>query len=370
MNVTKIIAKHLQHDMGNSVWNAQQRWSAKHVVLVFIETDTAHIGLGECWVTGADAGALIDTIDHDIAPLVIGKSPFHVNRIWHDVFATTRLSGRRGITSAALSGVDTALWDLMGKHTGAPLYQLLGAYDDQVWCYASAGLYGKDKAIGDLAAEARDYQAQGFTDVKIKVGGVALSEDVARVRAVRDAIGPAARLMVDANYNLDVPAALRMANAFAPFDITWLEAPVNPDDVAGQAKVNRDSPIPVCGNETETGRDPFRRLIEARAVEYVQPDIAVCGGISEARRVADLAAAHHLPVTLHSSSTVSLLAATLHLAASIANLDSVEYHMLHRWMADRFPDADFTARDGGFVRPPTGPGLGLTLHPDAVDRLA
>lgn len=367
MKISNVVTKHLQRDMGNRVWNAQQRWNIKHVVLVFIETDSQHIGLGECWVGGASPLALMNTIEDDIAPMLIGKHPFYINRIWHDVFKRTELSARRGITSAALSGVDTALWDLIGKATGTPLYQLLGAYDDRVWCYASAGLYGKDKGLAQLADEVRGYLARGFSDVKIKVGGAPLAEDVERVRAVRDAMGAKGRLMVDANYNLDVASALKMANAFAPFDITWLEAPVSPDDIAGQARVNQLSPIPVCGNETEFGREPFRRLIDARAVEFVQPDIAACGGISEARRIADIAAAHHLPVTLHASSTVILLAASLHLGASLANLDSLEYHMMHHWLADRFADVRFDAEDGGWVRPPAGAGLGLTLSPDDVD---
>jgi len=333
--------------MGDRFWNAQIRWNTKQVLIVFAETDSEHIGLGECWVTGASVDALIKTIEEDIAPHVIGKNPFAVNALWNDVFLSTAVSGRRGITSAALSGVDTALWDLMGKATGTPLCHLLGAGREAVRCYASAGLYGRDKGLPELAAEVRDYQQQNFVDIKIKVGGVALAEDVERVRTVRETIGRDARLMVDANYNLDVPRALQMANAFAPFDVTWFEAPVHPDDVAGQAVINQKSPIPVCGNETEWG-----------------VPIAICGGVSEARRIADYAAAHHLPVTLHASSTVILLAASLHLGAGLRQIDSLEYHMLHHWLADRFPDVDFGAEAGGWVKPPLGGGIGLRLSPE------
>jgi len=364
MKVTRLVVRHLKRDMGDGVWNAQIRWTTKQVLIVFAETDSEHIGLGECWVTGASVNALVKTIDEDIAPHVIGKSPFAVNALWNDVFLSTAVSGRRGITSAALSGVDTALWDLMGKATRTPLYQLLGAGRETVRCYASAGLYGKDKGLAELAAEVRDYQQRNFIDIKIKVGGVTLAEDVERVRTVRETMGRDARLMVDANYNLDVPRALQMASAFAPFNITWFEAPVHPDDVAGQAIVNQKSSIPVCGNETEWGVPAFRRLIEARAVEYVQADIAICGGISEARRIADYAAAHHMPVTLHASSTVILLAASLHLGAGMRQIDSLEYHMLHHWLADRFPDVDFSAEIGGWVKPPLGGGIGLTLSPE------
>ena len=364
MKVNRIVTRHLQFDMGNKLWNSQQRWSKKQIVLVFLETDDGHIGVGEGWTAGGSPQALIRTIEDDIAPLVIGREPYYVQRIWADVNRTTALSSRRGIVAAALAAVDTALWDLLGKVTNTPLYQLLGAYDDKVHCYASAGLYGQDKTPADLRAEMTGYVAQGFRDVKMKVAGVSLVEDIERVKAARDAIGSAGRLMVDANYTLNVPDSLRMAQAFAPYDIYWLEAPVHPEDVSGQAKVNAHSPIPVCGNETETGVDRFRALITQRAVEYVQFDVAACGGISEGRRIADLAAAFHMPCTLHASSTAVLLAASLHLAASLSNLDSVEFHRLHQWLFDRLPDDTFKVHEGGQVAPPQGAGLGIDLHYD------
>lgn len=363
MQITRVMCRHLQRDMGNNLWNAQQRWSTKNVVLVFVESSTGLLGVGEAWTAGAEPEALINTIEKDIAPQLIGKDPHLLRRFWDDAARGTDLSSRRGIALAALSGLDTALWDLIGKACDTPLYQLLGAARERVPCYASAGLYGRDKGLAELAAEMTGYVAQGFDAVKLKVGGVTLADDVDRVRAVREAVGTGVRLMVDATYMLNVPDALRMARAFEPFDVYWLEAPVSPADVAGQAVVNQRSPIPVCGNETEFGLPGFRRLIEARAIEYVQPDIAVCGGVSEAGRIAALAAAFDLPVTLHASSTAVLFAASLHLAAAIPNLESVEYHMLHQWLFDRVPSDTFKPAPGGLVSPPTGPGLGIELDP-------
>ena len=174
----------------------------------------------------------------------------HHNRIFADVWQTTSISARRGIISAAISAVDMALWDLIGKTFQTPVYQLLGVFSDQVPCYASAGLYGKDKDQNALADEMRGYLNHGFSDVKMKVGGVPLDQDLERLKAVREAIGSASRLMVDANYTLNVPQSLKMAKAFEPYDIYWLEAPVSPDDLSGQAKVNDLSPIPVCGKLT------------------------------------------------------------------------------------------------------------------------
>ena len=152
--------------------------------------------------------------------------------------------------------------------------------------------------------------------------------------AVREALGPDVRLMVDALYNYDVAEALRFAYAVARYDITFLEAPVSPFDVEGQAEVHGKSPIPVCGNETLAWTAPFRDLITRRATHWVQFDLGACGGIQEGRRIAELAHAFHLPATLHAASSAVLLAASLHLAASIPNAHSVEYHMLHQWLWD------------------------------------
>lgn len=366
MKITRVIPRVLEWDMGGRLWNPQRRWSTKQAVLVFLESEDGHVGVGEAWASGASTAALVNTIEDEIAPLLVGESVFASSRAWSKAWHTTELSTRRGIVSAALGAANSAQWDLVGKITGQPLFQLLGAESDTVPCYASAGLYGTDKGLDELADEMRGYLARGFTDVKMKVGGVPLADDVARVAAVREVIGANGRLMVDSVYQLDVPGALRMARAFAPFDIYWFEAPVSPDDIAGQARVNAAGGIPVCGNETEYGRDRFKQLIEARAVEFVQFDIAACGGVTEGRRIADLAGAFHLPCTLHAASTSVLLATTLHLAAALPNVDSVEYHMLHQWLWDRAPADTFAVSDNR-VRPPAGAGIGIDLHYDDLD---
>jgi L-alanine-DL-glutamate epimerase-like enolase superfamily enzyme len=221
------------------------------------------------------------------------------------------------------------------------------------------------RAPDDLGAELRGYVEQGFTAVKMKVGGAPLKEDVRRVAAAREAIGPDAKLMVDALYNLSVPEALALARAIERYDIHFFEAPVSVRDVRGQAEVHAKSPIPVCGNETLAWTGPFRELITQAAVHFVQFDPAICGGISEGRRIADLAHAFQLPCTLHASSTSVLFAASLHLGAALANCASVEYHIVHQWFWDLEPEDTFIARDG-FVRPPEGPGLGLAITPDDV----
>lgn len=366
MKITKVTPRLIEREMAGNLWNPRTRWTKKRMVLVFIETDTSLFGVGEGWTSGGSARALVDTIEDDLAPLLLGQDPHFVTRFGKLAFDTTENSNRSGILGAALGAVDIALWDLIGKAAGLPLYRLLGACDERVFTYASAGLYGQDKGPDDLGAELRGYVEQGFSAVKMKVGGAPLKEDVARVAAAREAIGPDAKLMIDALYNLSVPEALALARAVERYDIHFLEAPVSAHDVRGQAEVNAKSPIPVCGNETLAWTGPFRELITARAVHFVQFDPAACGGITEGRRIADLARAFNLPCTLHASSTSVLFASALHLGAALANCASVEYHMLHQWFWDLEPKGTFAAQ-GGFVRPPEGPGLGLALTPDDVN---
>ena len=365
MKITKVTPRLIEREMAGNLWNPRTRWTKKRMVLVFIETDAGLFGVGEGWTSGGSARALLDTIEDDLTPLLLGQDPYFVTRFGKLALETTENSNRPGIMGAAFGAVDTALWDLIGKAAKLPLYRLLGAYDEQVFAYASAGLYGENKGSDDLGAELRGYIEQGFTAVKMKVGGAPLQEDVARVAAAREAIGPDAKLMVDALYNLSVPQALALARAIERYDIHFFEAPVSVRDVRGQAEVHAKSPIPVCGNETLAWTGPFRELITQGAVHFVQFDPAACGGITEGRRIADLAGAFHLPCTLHASSTSVLFAACLHLGAALANCASVEYHMLHQWFWDLEPEDTFIARDG-FVRPPEGPGLGLAITPDDV----
>ncbi len=365
MRIQRIVTRVLEREMSGQLWNPSRRWSKKTMLLVFVEGDDGKIGLGEVWTGGASVEALVATIEQDIAPRVVGVEAHAFPAVWHAIYKSTDHSSRPGIVTACLGGVDMAVWDLLAKHHGVPLYKYLGACREQVRCYGSAGLYGTDKSPDDLAAEMASYVEHGFDGVKMKIGAVDVTEDVARVAKTRAAIGPQNRLMIDAVYSLDVPASLRLARAVAEYDIHWFEAPVSPRDVTGQAFVNRHGGIPVCGNEGDFGVERFRDLITARAVEFVQFDLAVCGGITAARQIADVADAFHMPCTLHASSTSVLLASTLHFACAIGRCESVEFHMLHQWLFELAPAGAFAVQDS-HVRPPPGPGIGIELSPDAV----
>ncbi len=351
--------------MGGGLFNPRMRWNTKQFVLVFVEDHDGCMGVGEAWAGSGSPRAVQAIIEEDLAPQVIGAECFEIERLAHEIFKSTEISIRSGIVAAAWGGLDCAIYDLWAKRLGIPLYQLLGKAQSSLPAYASAGLYGEGKTVDDLAAEVRGYVETGFKAVKIKVGGLPLKEDLRRIAAVREAIGPDIAFMIDAIYSLDVAEAIALARAAEPYDIAFLEAPVSSYDVDGQAVVAANSPIPICGNEHQCWAANFKRLIEARAVHFVQFDLAMVGGIREGRRIADLAWIHHLPVTMHASSTSLLFAASLHFGVSCANALSIEYHMVHQWFWDIVPGGAFDLVNGCVI-PPEGPGIGITIGPDDI----
>lgn len=364
MIVRRVTVRLIERAMGGAVWNPRLRWDKKRMLLVFVESGCGKLGVGEAWLTGGTPEAVRAIVERDLAPRVEGEDPFAVVGPLHEEMArSVEISGRIGTVAAAWSALETALLDLQARLLGQPLCRLLGQVQESVPVYASAGLYGADKTPDDLAREVAGWVADGFDAVKIKVAGAPLAVDVRRVAAVREAIGPEVALMVDALYNCDVAQALQLARALAPYDIAFLEAPVSPFDVEGMACLAAQSPIPLCGNENMAWVAYFRRLVAGRAVSFVQFDVAACGGLREGKRIGELAHAFHLPCTLHAASSVALYAASLHLAVALPNARSIEYHMLHRWLWDLVPDDTFVVENSR-MRPPPGPGLGITLTPD------
>lgn len=271
----------------------------------------------------------------------------------------------------ALSGLDIALWDLRAKILNIPLYQLLGAHSDRVYTYASGGLYGREKTIGDLSDEIRGYVDQGFTGVKIKVGGLSQREDLDRIAATRKAAGPDARVMIDALHAYNVPEALSLARKAQEYDIYWFESPVALTDTEGHTILNTRGGIPVCADESLHGCQTFSELIGRRGTEFAHFDLCVCGGITEARKIAAVAEAHNIPIALHAANAVCLFSASIHFAASVPNCDSVENHQVHRWLSEYAPPSTMELLDGSCVSPLDSPGHGMDfLTPEFIDRIS
>src|ERR1700757_3479230 len=251
-------------------------------LLVEVETDERVLGIGEAGVGG---GATAGVIERVLRPMLIREDPLLIERLWQKMFARTRQYGRRGIVINAISGIDIALWDIAGKVARLPLYRLLGGCRNRVEAYASGGFYQEGKGVDELAGEAEGYRARGFKGMKMKIGRnpstqthlrhlaehaelceVEPEEDIARVAAVRRALGPRAKLMVDVNCAWRPAVAIEMGRAMEPHKIYWIEEPVATDDIAGSAMVAEALATPIAGYETEVGLHGFRQLITHGAV--------------------------------------------------------------------------------------------------------
>ena len=343
----------------DQLWNPKMVWDEKVVLLVSVTLESGETGWGEAWVDGITYTVVEELITKTFRPLLIGQNVKYFTRIWETLFEKSVYSSKQGLVYAATGAVDMAVLDAYAKALRLPLCELLGRHADSIPCYASGGLYGRDKTIDDLAAEMAGYVERGFRAVKIKAGGAPLKVDITRVAAVREAVGPDVRLMVDSLYNHSVQEAIAFSNAIAAYDVYFLEAPIAPTDIRGLAKVNARGATPVAGNEFAHGRYDYLRLMQENAVDYVHLDPILCGGVTEGLKIAAMASAFHMDVSFHSSSSAVCFAANIHLAAAVANCDSIEFHMVHQVLFDKVPEDTFVIDDKGRLKVPEGPGLGI-----------
>jgi L-alanine-DL-glutamate epimerase-like enolase superfamily enzyme len=342
--------------------------SIREYVLVWLATDAGVEGLGYTYAGTLGGRVVQASIDTALASMLVGQDPRYTEQLWDRMFKETLLVGRRGAMMRAISAVDLALWDTLGKLHQEPLYRLLGAYRDEVPAYASGGYYRPDiDLLKEVEGEMGRYVDRGFVDFKIKVGGRSIAEDRERVRLAREIIGPRARLALDANnaYN-DVSTAIRAAEAFAPYDIWWFEEPTYPDSLPNSARIAAAVSMPVATGEIEATRWGFRDIIQAEAAQILQPDAVVLGGISEWLKVAHLAAAHDYPVAPHWNANVHA-----HLVAAVPNGLTVEFFHLDEdiYNFERLIDPENRLEvKNGMIRVPDRPGLGVVLNPQLVEQ--
>ena len=368
MKIEKIETIPLKYEMGKDIWDAVHRFSARQALIVKVHTEEGITGLGESAYFGGPIVTTATVIEKELAPLFIGQNPFQVEYLWDLVYRTTVQHGRRGLIIAALSGIDIALWDIIGKAVNKPLYQIIGWFRQKVEAYASAGFYAEGKGVKELCREMESYVAAGFKTLKMKVGGLGIHEDLERVEGVRKAIGNKIDLAVDANSNWDVPTARWMGKQLENLAIKWIEEPVSPDDIEGSAIVAQSTVIPVSGYEQETTRYGFRALIENRAVQIVQPDVTWSGGITECKRIAALASSWNLPCRPHVFSSGVCLAANLHFIASIPNGDLVELDRNFNPLRDLLIYESLSTDSTGMIALPDRPGLGIDLNPEILKK--
>jgi L-alanine-DL-glutamate epimerase-like enolase superfamily enzyme len=331
-----------------------------NVLWVRVHTDEGLVGLGETFF-GARA---VEAYLHESAAMtVLGRDPFAIERIGRDLTPYIGFAGT-GAETRGRSAVDIALWDLKAKYYETPLYQLLGPYTESVPVYGSGGW--THFSLDELVAEQCGYVERGMKAVKMKVGkdfGQSEQEDVARLAAVREAVGPDVQIYIDANNGYYAKQAIRMARTFEQYGVGWFEEPVLADDIEGLAAVARAIDIPVASGEHEYTKYGFRDLIARGGADIVQPDVGRVGGISEWMKVAHLAHAFNLPVAPHAYQLIHL-----HLACATPNLKVVEYLGTVE-AADRIFYTSFDEPQNGVWSPdPDKHGLGLELDPVAIKK--
>jgi L-alanine-DL-glutamate epimerase-like enolase superfamily enzyme len=353
-----------------------------NMCLVEVDTDAGITGLGEAKAAVGNLGnyaAIVTLIQEEFAPLLVGRDARDITGAWDLLYNGSRAHyavregrtfptiGRRGITLSAVSGVDIALWDILGRSLGVPLWRLMGGrYRDRVPAYASGGW----APVGSIGKQMLQYVERGHRAVKMRVGlqDASVDDSAARVAEARETLGPGVGIMVDAHGTWSVREAQRFARKVEAYDLRWLEEPVSPDDLAGQAEVRRATDIPIAAGESEQTRFAFREMLEARAVDVLQPDPAIAGGLTEVRTIAGLAASQGLTVAPHLWGSAILFATGLHLCVSTPCATILEYSRGHNPLLNELVEEDIVLEDG-HVLVPTGPGLGLTLKRDFVERV-
>jgi D-galactarolactone cycloisomerase len=373
MKITNIRSHVLEARLSEPFAYSRAWYDTRTAHIVEIETDQGLVGWGECYGPARMTAAVVDSV----APWLIGEDPLRTDHLWRTIYARLRDHGQKGVVIQGLSGIDIALWDIKGKHFGVPVHQLLGGtVRSEIQAYAT-GLYRRKSGdpVRYLANEAAGYVAEGFSAVKLKVG-FGVEEDVATTSAVREAIGAKVALMVDANHAYDSIAAIKLGRMIEPYEIGWFEEPVPPEDIAGHLAVKAALSIPVAGGECEFTRHGFRDLLVACAVDIVQPDTCAAGGLSECKKIADMAEAFGVRYNPHVWGTGVAIAASLQLLAVLPPHTPPSLNPLEPML--EFDRTEHPIRQailkepiehvGGVVRVPDGPGLGIEIDREALAR--
>ncbi len=343
----------------------------RDVLLVEITTDDGLTGVGEVSSCSFVCRAIVEAPRsaarrHGLRAILLGQEAIDVEGNWRLMVEETRRYGRSGVALHAISAADLALWDIRGKARGEPVHALLGGKRrERVRAYASY-LFGETPP--ETAARAREALALGLRSVKFGWGPFGRDEttDLAHVDAAREALGDRAELMIDAGCAFDAETALARARELALRDVRWLEEPLHYDDLEGYAWLCERSPLPIAGGETETGVRSFARLIET-GVHVLQPDVAICGGLTVAHAVSELAYAAGRSTVAHAFSTGVCLMASLHWMASRPDGELVEYCLAPSPFVRELVTTQPALEDGS-LRVPDTPGLGIELDRELIDR--
>ncbi len=350
------------------------------MTLIEVETDTGLVGHGEAKAAAGASGvcaSIVAFVEHDLRPMLLGEDPRRITELWERMYNGSRAHyalsrgrafpalGRRGLSVAAIGGVDIALWDVLGQCLEVPVVQLLGgACRTTMPAYASGG-WADAAGIGD---QLQGYVTSGFGAVKMRVGVMDgdVETSIERVRVARTAIGVTVGLMCDAHGTMSVSEAKRFCRGVEASDLDWFEEPCGPDDLVGTAEVRSQTSIPIALGESAFTRFEIRDAIEHRAVDVVQPDAAIVGGITESMRIAHLCDTYQLELAPHLWGSAFSFMAAMHVAFASPAARILEYGLGGNPMLHDLVVEDLVP-DGGAFSEPDRPGLGVTIRAEFVD---
>ncbi|WP_170603998.1 mandelate racemase/muconate lactonizing enzyme family protein [Ruegeria arenilitoris] len=383
MKITRITSHVLSCDMPELLGYSQQYYAKRSAHLVEVETNEGVTGWGECFGPGNVALANKSIVEKVIQPLIAGDNPMNRDAIWHKVYNLLRDHGQKGMPLQALSGVDIALWDIAGKITGQPIYNLLGgAHRNSVGVYGY-GMMLRPESVTELAArfvdEAAEIREAGFAATKMKIG-LGPREDAKLAAAVRKGVGEDFDFMADANHAYTTSDAFYVGRALDELGAYWFEEPVAPEDHAGYSELRRSLKINIAGGEAEFNRWGWKALLESRGLDIAQPEVCALGGITEYQRVLSLCHAHFTPVVNHVWGSAIAVAANLQLLAAMPPLpgglfprepwlefDTTENRFRDELLSVPLNIQNQVKTNAGRVAIPDGPGLGVTPDREVIE---
>ena len=342
------------------------------ILLIKVHTDEGITGIGEAHTNPMVSQAVLESPLCSVSAsglkrLLIGENPLHINRLYDKLYKHTQTYGRRGAVMHVISGIDIALWDILGKVTGQPIHQLLGgARKSRHRVYAS-DLAPVTPGPDALLEQAQGHVANGYKAMKFGWGGLGADPraDAREIGKIRAALGDEIDIMVDMGFAIPLEDAMYLGRALAEHRVFFLEEPLAPDDLRGFARLTAVSPTPIATGEKESTQYPYIDLMDRGGLRIIQPDVARVGGISETMRIAALAESRGVRVIPHCWSTDILVAATLHVIATLRDCPYLEYNVTPNPLRTDLL-ANPLRPSGGEIEVPTGPGLGIELNEDTI----
>ena len=341
-------------------------------LIIIVETDEGITGYGEVDTAPIVGKAIVDAyMSHGtcygLREVVVGSDPFDHEQIWNNMWAKTYYYGRSGPVVHVMSGIDMAIWDIMGKATGKPVHKLLGgSYVDKVRPYASALM---PESKDEVKRMTEKYSSMGYTAIKYGWGplGYNVNLDLRLIEIARKTAGDGMEIMIDIGKRYKLKQAMYVAKALEQMNIYWLEEPLPAEDYEGYRRLTESTTMRIATGEEESGRLAFSRLINESRVDVIQPDISRCGGLTEAKKIATLAADNNITLVPHAFKTGILVAASIQLIAALPNVPFLEFSVTESAIRKELLVKPFVQKDG-FVAVPTAPGLGIELNPDIIKK--